>query len=176
MRGIKPKLSWHILISMKTFYFITTLLTLFLIGCSSIYKVNDFPSRDEFYADFNKTAYDHTVKVTLNNDSSFIITEDVTVLNDTLLFSTKKPNVNFEKLPTNQIKKLSFNSHLGGIKYGFISCAVPGLFLGLAISLTTETNSGENTNYIYSVPLISGAVGGIIGYIFGHNYIYQFNP
>jgi hypothetical protein len=160
---------------MKIFYLIVAIFIVNLTGCSSTYKLTDFSSKEKFIADFNKTSRDHTIEVILKNDSSFSVTGDATALNDTLLFSSQKSNINFEKLPIGQIKMIRFNSHIGGIKYGFISFVVPGLFLGLAVSLTTETNLSDNTTIIYTLPIISGALGGIIGYIFGHNYIYQFN-
>jgi hypothetical protein len=56
---------------MKIFYLYISVFSLFLIGCSSTYKVSDFSSRYKFYDNFNESANDKTLKVILRNDSSF---------------------------------------------------------------------------------------------------------
>ena len=45
---------------------------IFLIGCSSTYKISDFSSPEKFYKDFNKSADGKILKITLHDDSSFI--------------------------------------------------------------------------------------------------------
>jgi len=99
---------------MKIFYLITTLLTLFLIGCSSTYKASDFPSKDKFYDDFNKSARDKSVEIILNNDSSFTDDSGAFISNDSLSYIIV---VQKEKIITkNEIKNIIYSgtnmSHL----------------------------------------------------------------
>ena len=82
---------------MKIFYLIATIFLLTLTGCSSTYKVSDFSSKDKFYEDFNNFTNKKTLKVTLNNDSSFIINKGAMISNDSLTYANnsngKKENV-----------------------------------------------------------------------------------
>ncbi|MCK9210498.1 MAG: hypothetical protein M0P61_06660 [Ignavibacteriaceae bacterium] len=53
-------------------------------GCSSTYRVNDFPTKEKFYDEFNNSFKAKEVNVTLTNDSSFSIYNGAWVENDTL--------------------------------------------------------------------------------------------
>ena len=70
---------------MKIFYLITAVFLLTLTGCSSIYRISDFPSKDKFYGDFNKFADNKNLKVTLTNDSSFYSRRKTEISEDTLI-------------------------------------------------------------------------------------------
>ncbi|MGA7720342.1 MAG: hypothetical protein WCA84_04120 [Ignavibacteriaceae bacterium] len=61
---------------------------IFLIGCSSTYKISDFSSPEKFYKDFNKSADGKILKITLHDDSSFIATQGANVSNDSLTYHT----------------------------------------------------------------------------------------
>ncbi len=69
---------------MKNIYLFGILFILFFTGCSSTYKVTDFPAREKFYEDFNETFKDREAKVILTNDSSFIAPNGIEIKNDTL--------------------------------------------------------------------------------------------
>ena len=58
-----------------------------LIGCSSTYKVSDFPSRDKFYEDFNNSASDKSLKIILNNDSTITVENGAVISNDSLFIT-----------------------------------------------------------------------------------------
>jgi hypothetical protein len=93
---------------MKIFYLLIPVLSLYLIGCSSTYKVSDFPSRDKFYEDFNNSASDKTVKITLSNDSTFT-NNGVEIVNDTLYCTNKKiENLN-KKIFLSDIKEIKYS-------------------------------------------------------------------
>lgn len=66
---------------MKNIYLFGILFILFFTGCSSTYKVTNFPSKDKFYEDFNETFKEREAKVTLVNDSSFYVDKGVVVKN-----------------------------------------------------------------------------------------------
>jgi len=70
---------------MKNTYLVAALLLILLSGCSSTYKVTDFPTKEKFYEEFNDTFKDREAKVTLVNDSSFIAQYGVVIKNDMLL-------------------------------------------------------------------------------------------
>jgi hypothetical protein len=72
---------------MKIFYLSIPVLLLFLIGCSATYRVSNFSSKDKFYENFNKSANGKTLKLTLNNDSTFISRNNV--IKDDTLYSVK---------------------------------------------------------------------------------------
>ena len=76
---------------MKNIYFAGAFILFFFTGCSSTYKVTNFPNKEKFFEEFNDTFKEREAKVTLINDSSFSIYNGAFVVNDTL-FSL----VNFE--------------------------------------------------------------------------------
>ncbi len=72
---------------MKIYYLLISLSSLLLIGCSSTYKVSDFPSRDKFYEDFNNSASDKSLKIILNNDSTITAENGAVISNDSLFIT-----------------------------------------------------------------------------------------
>ena len=59
---------------MKYIFFLIPIIFLFLIGCSSTYKITDYPSKETFYKDINSSIRNRDVKV-LTADSSFTALE-----------------------------------------------------------------------------------------------------
>ena len=55
---------------MKYIFFLIPIIFLFLIGCSSTYKITDYPSKETFYKDINSSIRNRDVKV-VTADSSF---------------------------------------------------------------------------------------------------------
>lgn len=80
---------------------------MFLIGCSSTYKITDFPSKDKFYADFNNSAKDKSLKVFLKNDSTITTYGGARISNDSLLFTIQVQKV--EKISKDKIKDIKYS-------------------------------------------------------------------
>jgi hypothetical protein len=105
---------------MKIISLLIVFSTLLIIGCSSIYTVKNFPSKEKMYRDFNKTAANKTLKVTFTNDSSFALEDGANIENDSLFFiagyNTKKI-----KISPSEIKNVKYSgdnySNLSAIIY-----------------------------------------------------------
>ncbi|MDR3626567.1 MAG: hypothetical protein P4L45_07025, partial [Ignavibacteriaceae bacterium] len=72
---------------MKIPFMIISLVPLFFIGCSSTYTINDFPTKDKFYGDFNNFAGNKSLNVTLTNDSSFVPEGKIKISDDSLIIT-----------------------------------------------------------------------------------------
>jgi hypothetical protein len=95
---------------MKIFYFLISVLSLLHIGCSSTYTVADFPSKDNFYEDFNKLANNKPVEITLNNDSAFTAADGARISNDSLIITL--PVLKREKvINKDDVKDITFSIH-----------------------------------------------------------------
>jgi hypothetical protein len=94
---------------MKIFYILISLSSLLLIGCSSTYKVTDFPSKAKFYADFNKSASDKSLKIFMNNDSTINAANGALISNDSLIFAV--PILKEEKIRRDNIEEFIYNSY-----------------------------------------------------------------
>ena len=94
---------------MKIFCFIISVLSLFLIGCSSTYRVSDFSSKDKFYEHFNKSASDKSLKIILCNDSTINVDNGTSISNDSLIFAV--PILKEEKISRDNIEELVYNSY-----------------------------------------------------------------
>jgi hypothetical protein len=92
---------------MKIFYLLVSVLSLLLIGCSSTYKISDFPSKDKFYEDFNNFASIRNMDVTLKNDSTFNVPEGSKILDDKLVI-TSSTNKEQKIIAKNDIKNIYF--------------------------------------------------------------------
>jgi hypothetical protein len=68
---------------MKNIYYLFFVSSLLFVGCST-YTIRDYPSKDKFYEDFNHSAGNKDVNITLINDSSFTINDGVVLENDSL--------------------------------------------------------------------------------------------
>jgi hypothetical protein len=92
---------------MKIFFLLISALSIFFIGCSSIYTVKNFTSKEKMYWDINKTTGDKTIKVTLINDSSFTFENGAHIENDSLFFFA---GYNTEKIKINpaEIKNVKY--------------------------------------------------------------------
>ncbi len=95
---------------MKIIYIISSIFFLILTGCYSTYKVSDFSSRDKFYEDFNKSAKDKAIKVTLSNDSSFFLSNGAAIENDTLYFPREEIKSGIKKIALSDIKGVNFTN------------------------------------------------------------------
>ena len=145
-------------IIMKKFYLIIAVFALFFIGCSSTYRISDFPSKDKFYGDFNKFADNKNMKVTLTNDSSFTAEGKTEISGDTLIITMnvqkeEKINIDVKKdiylsLPLSKIKEISYKNHWLGIPFGFLDGLVIGTGIGIIVSKSQSNQTGKNTDLV----------------------------
>jgi hypothetical protein len=166
---------------MKTLYLFIAMISLSFISCSSIYTIKDFPSKDKFYENLNNSVSNKYANVTLNNDSSFVIAEGAKISNDTLYFFTQKSNVNTDIMPVSKIKNISLKNNWLGVPIPLITGGVTAGALGYLIiqifNLSDKIGSGGSGLYILEGTITAGAIiGGIIGWLNGYTYTYQFNP
>jgi hypothetical protein len=167
---------------MKVIYLIGIVFILFLIGCSSTYKVSDFPSKEKFYDDFNKSINNKTAKVILYNDSSFSITGNIKIASDSLSFLNSGKD-NIANMPLERVKmirvKYAGNKTLTGLWIGASFSVLAGLVYILA---NNQGGGNESPAHISVLPAsfgfagIGGIVGAIIGTFLDKTYVYQFSP
>lgn len=81
-----------------------------LTGCSSVYRISNFSSKQKFYDDFNDFAGNKKVKVTLSNDSSFYTKNIVQIYNDTLYALKSFIKKNFNTVPIKDLKRINYLS------------------------------------------------------------------
>jgi hypothetical protein len=89
---------------MKIFDLLILLLSLLIIGCSTTYRISDYPFRENFYSDFNNSAKDKELKITLNNDSTVTAYFGGKILNDSLFIITPV------KINENEVKEIIYNN------------------------------------------------------------------
>jgi len=70
---------------MKKLFLAIAFFVVLFPGCSSTYTVTDFGTKEKFYEEFNNSFKEREVKVTLVNDSSFIVQNGIEINHDTLL-------------------------------------------------------------------------------------------
>jgi hypothetical protein len=97
---------------MKIFDLLILLLSLLIIGCSSTYKISNFPSKDKFYEDFNKFAKDKSVKVTLVNDSSFYVENGAQIKNDTIYSFGQEIITRNKKIPSSDTVEINYTDSI----------------------------------------------------------------
>jgi len=211
------------------------IIILIFAGCSSIYTIKDFSSKEKFYEDFNKTVKNKQVNVVLNNDSCFSSNKGSRIAKDSLILidykqiselktiplkeiksindiydlnsihsfdiilqngkeinvkdikylpdssiqiSITRDSISNRFIPLNLVKKIYYkNSWLGIVPGLLIAAPVSYLLYGIAGSFSHFSSPFFNyeTALLFGVPAEIVIVG-IIGYIIGYTYIYQFNP
>jgi hypothetical protein len=178
---------------MKIYYLLISLSSLLLIGCSSTYKVSDFPSRDKFYEDFNNFSGYRIMDVTLKNDSTFKVPVGAKIFNDTLIFMSLTNNQKREEIILkNDINNISFNFNTETkstwaeiiLKNGSkILCESAELLPDSSVRFMKNTNEYLSINKIKEIsyknhllgipiPLISGAViGFLVSLVGGQIYL-----
>ncbi len=91
----------------KNLIFSFAITLLFLVGCTSTYKLSDYPNKEKFYEDFNDFAGNKDIRISLINDSSFTSNGMAQILKDTLTI-TRQTLVGDEKLKLNEIEKINY--------------------------------------------------------------------
>ncbi len=95
---------------------------LIFVGCSSTYRITDFPSREKFYEDYNSFAKGKNIKITLVKDSSFYSPNSSEIVDDTLFYLKDSVIIKNYVLPTNEVKKIDYlSSDFKSAKFTLIS-------------------------------------------------------
>lgn len=78
-----------------------------------------------------------------------------------------------ENLLLNNIKNASYINHWLGVPIGLLGGTALGYF---TLGIVNSINPKGNNSGLLIYPAASILIGGILGWIVGHNYTYQFNP
>ena len=89
---------------MKLFYLCIPIILFFLIGCSSTYKVTDYPSIEKFHEEVNSSIKNKNFNI-VTIDSSFTSLAGSIIIDDSLKMVTK---VQEEKIPLKNVKKIKY--------------------------------------------------------------------
>lgn len=154
---------------MKIYYGVLFLLALILMGCSSTYTIKGFSSKDKFYRDFNGSADDKDLNITLLNDSLIQTTDGGILKQDTLFTSSGA-------FPVNIIKTVNYKNRLKSTFYGCLG----GVFvIGIAGANLLHNNISNldftTIQLVFLVPVAGAIIGALTGYYMGWDIIYQFN-
>ncbi len=120
------------------------------------------------------------VKVTLVNDSSFIISDNVKIENDDLILLTSGPNA-INNLPLEKVKEIrnvhTRNNKLNGL---WIGASFSFLFSIAIIGAIDDINNDFQKFPQFPASFGFAGIGGLIGLgigsIIDKTYIYVFNP
>jgi hypothetical protein len=161
---------------MKLFYLFFSFVFFLFIGCSTTYKVAD-NNKSELYKDFNNSAYDAKVDITLNTDSSVTAPNGALIKNDSMLINYPDyyPSKIKKNFPLSEINQASYKNHWKSVPFG----TVIGLIVGVSIGYMIESGKDPHgdVGIAPSIGFVSGTVlGTIVGLIVGWKYIYQFGP
>jgi hypothetical protein len=96
---------------MKSTLFILVVVAFYLTGCSSQYTIRDFPTKDKFIEYFNNSIKNKSVKITLQNDSSFSNIDGVVVENDTLISYREVESKEKGKSALSDIAEIKYTSN-----------------------------------------------------------------
>jgi hypothetical protein len=149
----------------ENFFLFFFILAVSFTGCTSIYTVNNYPSKKIFYNDFNNSILSKNLTISLVNGSSFIVKPGAFLLNDTLFTASNVVTID-------KIKTVSYKNNFRGAFWG----AITGTGIGLIALLNFENSFGATV--LFESIVMSGSLlsGGILGWLIGWNTVYQFNP
>ena len=140
-----------------------------LIGCSSTYTLRNYSSKEKFHKDFNTSADNKDLNITLLNDSLVQTTDGGILKHDTLFTSTGA-------FPVNIIKTVNYKNRLKSSIYGCLS----GVFvIGIAGANILHNNISNldftSIQLVFLVPAAGAIIGAMTGYYIGWDVTYQFN-
>ncbi len=95
---------------MKCFYLFITLILLVFTGCSSIYSVKDFPSKEELYNSFNNFAKDKKLDIKFKGDSTITVNDGAVIMNDTLFALGYSLDKKYGRAALSGIEKINYTS------------------------------------------------------------------
>ena len=162
---------------MKIFYLTGLINSLLFIGCSSTYTFFDFSSKEKFYEDFNNSNKSQEVQLTLTNDSTLNLNGHVNIINNMIYYFGVDTTVLHTGISIKDVKQIKYKNHWAGISTGIVSGFVLGFGTSL-IDLSLSKDQVKNERYVsVLIPSPIGIIlGGVVGYVFGWTYTYQFNP
>jgi hypothetical protein len=163
---------------MKIYYILSASLILFLTGCST-YTIKNFYSKEKFYQDFNKSAKNKDVSITLVYGKSFDIDNGVILENDSLISYEKSGIKGKMTVPLTDITDLLYtdNNHNsasvifknGGIiegdniTVGHDSICFDGMKQFIVRKSVAPINKVETVSYINNARAVpSGIFGGAL--------------
>ena len=170
-------------------YVLIAIILQFLAGCSSTYRVTDYPSEAKYYDNINSSIKNREFNV-ITTDSSFTCLEGSIIKDDSIQRMVKIKKISSsnikglpdsskwftktvrEYIPLTKINQISYTNHWNGVPLGFTSGLVGGAAMG-AIFAKSDLIEGEFGTFVGA---LSGMiVGAIVGYIIGWDNIYQIN-
>jgi hypothetical protein len=156
---------------MKYLYFLFLIFSLLFIGCSSIYTISNYSSKEKYYENINQSIKSRDFEIALTNDSLVTFIDGGVIKNDTL-FSL------LNVLPMNTVKNISYKTKWRSSTLGIIGGTVIGTITGIVIgkSLSSKDDSGNQAAYYILGPPIGALFGGVIGWAIGWNTIYKIHP
>jgi hypothetical protein len=151
-------------------YYTLFLLSAFLfIGCSSTYTIKGYSSKEKFHKDFNSSADNKDLNITLTNDSLVQTTDGGIIKHDTLFTSAGD-------FPVSMIKTVNYKNRLKSTIFG---CIGGELLIGIAGANILANNISKlnftTIQLVFLVPAVGIVVGVISGYYIGWDVTYQFN-
>ena len=155
---------------MKIFCLSISLVFFFITGCSSIYKVTSYNSKEEPFKKFNNHTRNRKLEITLKNDSTFVVPLGAVIKDDVLVINYNSQETK-KHLPLTDIKQISYRNYGPAVPYGIGSGILAGSITGLMINL----NNPGTTYGLVLIGAIAGAIlGGIVGILIGWTHIYLF--
>ncbi|MDP4116365.1 MAG: hypothetical protein Q8903_09535 [Bacteroidota bacterium] len=167
----------------NSIYLLVIIMALISINCSTEYVANKRYSKEDLYKNFNKNCSDRSIKITLTNDSSFVVPYGAKIFNDTIAFYNKGHNTIYGYIQLNNVKEASYKNHWLGMSLGLLAgIGVSAICVAAKVVPMTvqDGNPPYQDKYDYFTAIISEVPFGILigstaGWLIGWNYIYKFN-
>jgi hypothetical protein len=160
---------------MKSIKLISVVIPILFIGCSSTYRISQFSSKDKFFEDFNKSANDKSLKITMNDDSSFTANRGAKISNDSLtFFSIVRKEVKINKADIKDIKYFGTDmNHLSATIFlnNGDTATAKNINLGTDSSINAVLYVSENGSLpvlkIKQVSYVNHSMGAFMGFLTG---------
>ena len=127
---------------------------------------------------YYKTNFTHPeCRVILQNGKEFN-EKNISILPDSSVEYTVTKKIN-RSFPINKVKEITYKNHWLGVPARFFSGIISGAVIGFwAYSIITSNNEGANdAGFAFTAGIgLGGLIGGVLGWLKGYNYTYQFNP
>lgn len=144
------------------------ILSFIICGCST-FSIKNYRSREKFIEDINKSIKSGEINIILKSDSVKTLSDGGKIINDTLFASDIL-------IPINQINKISYRGHIGGLFVGMASGFITGVITGVAIGSkfpNTQEGSDHASTYYFITPIVGTALGTLIGGVLGWKTTYK---
>ncbi|MHB8338076.1 MAG: hypothetical protein ACYDEE_11735 [Ignavibacteriaceae bacterium] len=132
---------------------------------------------------YNNTSFVHSSADIILKDGEKLNVENIKILHDSSIQFTNCKGIK-EYLPLNKVKKASYLQRLPGVMTGLSLGTITGAITGVIVLyvlhssvLGSNSELSNSPDAAFMTYIFSGAIiGSVIGWITGHNYVYQFNP